>query len=204
LGVKDSNNYVLGPTAMHVSNTADMLYLASSQYNPNDVNSTVIYGFSTDGPLTLEQSVTITGMHHVSSITEDPATGSLWVAGFNMEDIPLFPNPDEPPFYEPYLAKIPPDSNDVQLISLSDPDSHDLAMPMSIVWTEAIKCGGADIDSSGDVDFADFAALAKHWLGSGCGPPDRCGGADIDKNSRVDMADVAILTRHWLETGCLD
>jgi hypothetical protein len=204
LGRPDSNNYLPDPIAMHISNTADMLYLASARYNPKDVNSTVLYGFSTDGPLTLQRSVTITGMHHVTSITEDPVRGSLWVAGFNMEDIPLYPNPTQPSFYHPYLAEIPYDSNDVQLLSLSDPDSHDLALPMSIVWTKTIKCGGANIDGSGDIGFTDLLALSKRWLDSSCGPPDWCGGADIDRSSRVDMADVAIMTQNWLQTGCLD
>jgi len=204
LGIEDSNSYVPDPIAMYVSNPTDMLYLASAQDNPNDANSTIVYGFSTTGPLTLQRSVTITGMHHVTGITEDPATGSLWVAGFNMEDVPLYPNPAQSPFYAPYLAEIPYDSNDVELLSLSDSGSHDLALPMSILWTATTVCGGADLDHNGTVSFTDFAILANYWLDADCALPYWCAGADLDKNGMVDMADLAILVEHWLESGCLD
>ena len=130
----DSNVYLPAPAAMYVSKTTNTLYLASAQYNPADVYSTVIYGFSTDGALALQRSITLTGMQHVTGITEDPLTGSLWVVGFNMEAVPLYPNPTQPPFYYPYLAEIAQDSNKINLISLLDPTSHDLALPVSVVW----------------------------------------------------------------------
>jgi len=130
----DSNIYLPAPAAMYMSKTTNMLYLASAQYNPEDVYSTVIYGFSTDGALALQRSITLTGMQHVTGITEDPVTGSLWVVGFNMEIVPLYPNPTQPPFYYPYLAEIAQDSNKINLISLLDPVSHDLALPVSVVW----------------------------------------------------------------------
>jgi hypothetical protein len=38
-------------------------------------------------------------------------------------------------FYYPFLAKIPKDGGTVELLPLYDPDSHDLALPMSILWT---------------------------------------------------------------------
>jgi hypothetical protein len=72
-------------------------------------------------------------MHHVTGITEDAATGSLWAVGFNMENIPESPNPTKPPFYYPVLAKIPYGDNDAQLMALLG--SYDLGLPMSIVWT---------------------------------------------------------------------
>ena len=112
-----------------------MLYLASAQYNPADTNSTVIYGLSMDGALALQRSITINGMQHVTGITEDPVTGSLWVIGFNMEAVSLYPNPFQPPFYHPYLAEIGQDNKKISLKSLLDPISHDLALPMSIIWT---------------------------------------------------------------------
>jgi len=111
-----------------------MVCLASAQYNPVDHNSTVIYGFSTED-LTLKRSITINGMQHVTAITEEPATGTLWVVGFNIESIPDYPDPSQPPFYYACLANIPRGIESVQAVSISHPGSHDLALPMSIVWT---------------------------------------------------------------------
>jgi hypothetical protein len=145
LGRPGTSSHVPAPIAMHMSDSGNMLYLASARYNPADPCSSILYGFSTDGSLTLERSVTITDMHHVTSITEDPATGYLWVAGFNMDYIPLFPNPFDVPFYQPYLAQVPSNSDDVQALPLADPDSHDLAMPISVVWTKNVKADIHDV-----------------------------------------------------------
>ena len=164
----------------------------------------MIYGFSTEGALTLERTFTIEGMHHVTAITENPQTGSLWIAGFNMYDVPQYPNPTQPAFYYPYLAKIPFGSNNVLLMPLYDPDVHDLALPMSIIWTSAVKCGGADLDQSGDVSFSDFAVLAEYWLDANCASPEWCNSADVDKSYSVNMVDLAILIQNWLETGCIN
>lgn len=46
-------------------------------------------------------------MGHVMDITEDPSTGTLWVVGFTMSEIPEIVPIADPPFYHPYLAKIP-------------------------------------------------------------------------------------------------
>jgi hypothetical protein len=180
-----------------MSKITDMLYLASAAYDPVDPNSTVIHGFSTEGALVLERSVTINDMHHVTGITEDPQTGTLYVAGFNMYDIPLYPDPTKMAFYYPYLAKIPYGSDNVELILLFDPDSHDLALPMSIVWTSAVEHGEVDLDNSGDVGFSDISVLTEHWLDSDCGPPDWCGGADLDRSGTVDLIDLNILIQNW-------
>ncbi|MHC4680400.1 MAG: hypothetical protein ACYTEK_17065, partial [Planctomycetota bacterium] len=135
LGRPDSASYIPAPVGMFASKTSEMLYLTSAAYDPADSDSTVIYGFSTKGTLTLERLVTISDLHHVTCMTEDPDTGTLWVAGFNMYDIPPYPNPTRQAFYYPYVAQIPYGSDQAQLISLYDPDSHDLALPMSILWT---------------------------------------------------------------------
>ena len=176
-----------------------MLYLTSAQYDQTDVNSTVVYGFSTYEALTLKRSITIDNMQHVTGITEDAATRSLWAVGFNMENIPDSPNPTEPPFYYPVLAKIVYGDNNAQLTALLG--SYDLGLPMSIVWTAtADKCGGADLDQSDSVDFTDFAILAQYWLDSNCGPADWCAGADFNKNTEVDSVDLAIMTEYWLSS----
>lgn len=135
LGNPDGGSYVPAPVAMLASKTSEMLYMTSAAYNPVDSGATVIYGFSTKGTLALERRITISGIHHVTCMAEDPQTGTLWVAGFNMYNIPAYPDPRRQAFYYPYLAKIPAGSDQAQRIALSDPYSHDLALPMSILWT---------------------------------------------------------------------
>jgi hypothetical protein len=186
-----------------MSNDTDMLYLASGQYNPKDSNSSIIYGFSTNGNLKLTRTITIHDMQLATSITEDPVTNLLWVVGFDI-NVPTYDNldPTKPAFYYPRLVQVPYDSNDVTAFSIYSPNTYDLAMPMSILWTRPVKCGGADIDGSNRVSFVDFAFLAGRWRNSDCAPPTWCSGADLNKSKIVELMDVAILARHWLETGC--
>jgi hypothetical protein len=163
LGNPDSNSYLPDPIAMHVSDVANMVYLASGQKN-DDPNSKTIYCFSKDQML-LENSVEINGMQHVTGIIEDPA-GTLWVVGFNMkEEIPTYPNPFQPPFYYPCLAKVSSNGDSVELEDLLG--SSDLGLPMSIVWT-----GSADANDLGPVvipfdgfETGDFNTL--DWKSSG-------------------------------------
>jgi len=135
LGRPDGPAYIPAPIAMYVSSSTDMLYLTSAVYNPADRDTTVISGFSTQGPLTLERTVSIHFMHHATGIAEDPQTGTLWVAGFCMYNIPPYPDPTRVAYYEPYLAEIPNGSHQIRASTLFDSDVHDLAMPMSIIWT---------------------------------------------------------------------
>jgi len=131
LGNPNSGSYLPDPIAMYVSDNSGMVYLTSAQYN-EDPYTTTIYGFS-KAQLALERSITITGMQHLTGITEDTATGSLWAVGFTMESIPEFPDPTQPPFYYPCLARIIPASNDAQVTALLG--SYDLSLPTSILWT---------------------------------------------------------------------
>ena len=196
-----SDFYIPDPVAMHMSDSTGILYLTSAQYNQADMNSTIVYGFSTDAGLLRTRSVPIDGVQHVTAITEDPATGSLWAVGFNYESMPEFPDSTQPPFYYPCLARIPHGSNEAWVEALLG--SHDLGLPMSIVWTgTAEECGGADLDESGDVEFRDFAIFAEYWLDSSCSASDWCGGADFDRSNTVNSVDLAVMKRHWLETGC--
>jgi hypothetical protein len=131
LGNPSSNSYLPDPIAMHVSDVTDRVYLTSGQSIRNSYTTT-IYGFSKEN-LALEKTVTIIGMRHAIGITEDPSTGTLWLAGFNMTDIPDYPNPTQAPFYYPCLANIPSGSDTTQVIPLLG--SYDLGLPMSIAWT---------------------------------------------------------------------
>jgi hypothetical protein len=136
LGKPDSDSYVPSPVTMLASKTGEMLYVTSSGYNSAS-GSTMIYGFSTKDKLTLEKRIPINGIQHVTCMTEDLQTGALWLAGFNMYDIPMYPDPTQQAFYHPYMAKVLAGSDHADRIELSDPDSHDLALPMSILWTGA-------------------------------------------------------------------
>ena len=132
LGRPDGGAYVPAPIAMHVSATTGMLYLASALLDP------VVYGFSTAGDdLALETSIVIPGLQHVTSMTEDPQSGTLWVAGFSVSDLSPYPNPTRPAFYYARLAQISLANEDVELLHLFAPASHDLSLPMSVLWTGA-------------------------------------------------------------------
>jgi hypothetical protein len=133
LGYEDSNNFIPDPVAMHISDINDMVYIASGQYG-EEPNSITIYGFSKEG-FTLERTIKINDMQHITSITEDPVTGTLWVGGFNMYDVPSHFNPFGQAFYYPYIAEIPVGEDEVLSLPIYDPDNHDLAMPISIIWT---------------------------------------------------------------------
>jgi hypothetical protein len=139
LGFAGGDSYVPAPVGMMASGNSEMLYLTSAVSNSADSDSTVIYCFSTNGSLILERTITVNGAQHITGITEDPQTGTLWIVGFNMYNIPAYPNPTRSAFYYPCLAKVPPNHDHAELIDLFEPDVHDLALPTSILWTGAIK-----------------------------------------------------------------
>jgi hypothetical protein len=180
-----------------------MLYLASGQYNPADINSTIVHGMSLDD-LSLQRTITVNGMHNVSGITEEPASGALWIVGFNMESFPQWPDPTQPPFYRPCLAKVPYGSNTVQAECIYDPNDHDLALPTSVIWTRPVKCDGADIDGDDKVNFTDLSVLALAWL-TEIGDADWNSAANISTpaDAFIDNKDLSVLVGHWLESGCL-
>jgi len=139
-------------------------------------------------------------MGHITGITEDTDSGTLWVVGFKMtniseclDDMELSNDFD---FCRPYLAKIPQGTaGPVVAICLYDPvkyPDNDLALPVSILWTgiEEDKCSLADIDENGRVNFADIAILAEHWLQSGCASPDWCSGTDVTLDNKVNGDDL--------------
>lgn len=207
LGYVDTNPYIPGPIAMHVSSSTNRLYLASSQYSTPDPTNSQVYGLKLSD-LTLDRTITINDMHHITDITEDPITDDLWISGFNYNDnLPSeveVPSADSSPFYEPYLAQVPPDQNSVTADPLvnSDPN-YDLALPLSIIWTEVSSCGGADIapppDGDGIVNIEDFVIFAEEWLSSNCNQGNNwCEGADLNQENPVDLLDWRIFADHWL------
>jgi hypothetical protein len=214
----DNDVNILSPVAMHVSDTTGTLYLASSRNQPG-ANSTSLYIISKQDLIRYPedvnnvQTVKINGMGHITDITEDPATGTVWVVGFSMPEIPaeLEINSgnilDRRPFYKPYLAKVSSDAEaSPEVICLSDYDyseaNFDLALPMSVMWTGPADCSAADISDDGYITFTDFAIFGQHWQRIDCDEPDWCAGADLNKSKTVDIVDLAILSWHWLETGC--
>ncbi|UCG59578.1 MAG: right-handed parallel beta-helix repeat-containing protein, partial [Phycisphaerales bacterium] len=197
LGNPTGDNYIPDPIAMHASDNTGRLYLASALYNSADADSTIIHSFSLDN-LAREGSITIRGIQHVTGITEEPGTGDLWVVGFTMAEIPAWPDPTKPPFYEPYLAKVPRDVDTVQASSIVDSGSHDLALPMSIVWT-----GASDCLPSCHEDHAEWVAVGRPdcW----CYPRQCHGDADGQKAGssktgyyHVGPTDLNVLLSAWL------
>ena len=209
----DVETSVPAPIALHVSSGRNMLYLASSQYNPDDFDSTVVHGFSTreDELFQLERSIVINGLQHVTDITEDPRTGALWVVGFNIdfdEIGALGPNPNRLPFYKTYFAHIQLGSNNVQAIAaadLSQPE-NDLALGLSIIWT-GDKCGGPDRDGDGVGDACDNcpdtpnpAQIDRDTNGRGdqCNCP--CPG-NVTVDDKIDLEDLQAVAGILLEAG---
>jgi hypothetical protein len=208
----NSSTYLPAPIGMHVSDTTGKLYLASSQ-NSAGSDSTSLYAMSKEDLIQSQeapniQTIEIVDMGHITDMTHDPATGTLWVVGFRMEDIPEDVETTEPSFYRPYIAQIPYGSAgpvDANCISDSVPGpENDLALPISIVWTGEAKCGGVDLDGDGIVNLVDFAFFTANWLESGCVFSTWCEGTDIDPafpdRGDVNVTDVSIFAQYWLDT----
>jgi hypothetical protein len=109
-----------------------------------------------------------------------------------------------PQFYLPYLAAVSyGSSGPVQAIHLSN--ASDLGLPLSIAWLGATpeKCGGADLDGTGEVNFGDFAILTFQWL-QAPGTPSADIAPEGAGDGIVNSLDLAVLAEHWLGTGCLD
>ena len=192
------------PSAMHISDDGNTLYLTSSQNSPVATASTLV-GLSTVD-LTEVRSVTINDMGHLTTITQDPTNGTVWAAGFKMANIPQYPDPSYPPFYYPYLAEVPIGSDDpVQAVALSG--ASNMSLPMSMVWIGATadQCGGADMDGNDLVNLTDLSMMLSYWLNTGCIPPDGCGIANLDNTdskNTVNLLDFAWFAQYWLKIDC--
>lgn len=60
------------------------------------------------------------------------------------------------------------------------------------------KLNRSDLDIDGDVDFADYAVFASHWMNQDCSYPGWCEGKDLDYSGVVDVNDLAIFVDNWL------
>jgi parallel beta-helix repeat protein len=194
-------NKRFAPFAMHISNSEGMLYLASSLQEEEDseANSVLLYAFSTES-LMPASPIKINGMGHITDIAEEPATGTLWVVGFTMAELPDKITKDTRPFYKPYLAKVPPGATGpVDANCLYDPvkyPDNDLALPVSILWTQS--CDKADMNNSKKVNFADFALLANYWIKPSCPTGSNCAIGDLNGDGAVDISDLAAFSHCWL------
>jgi hypothetical protein len=147
------------------------------------------------------------------------ASGSLhWDANTIINADPMFvrdpyPGPDghwgsaDDDFGDLHLLDNSPciDVGDPNLIPVSDANTDIDSQPRivgcrpDIGADEFVYLG--DIEPDGDVDFADFAAFASHWLDTNCG---ECGGADFTGDRIVNVNDLAKLAENWLKSLCQD
>lgn len=141
------------PTALHFSESSDVLYLASG-LNAPDAQTTTLYGLSLSEILAflsegqgshpnIVRELIIQGLGQITDITEDPQSNTLWMTGFSRPQIPsaqeIPSSSTRAPFYLPCVAEIPAHQNDspIEAQALSDygPDvKHDLALPLSVLW----------------------------------------------------------------------
>ncbi|MFC1782131.1 S8 family serine peptidase [Planctomycetota bacterium] len=74
---------------------------------------------------------------------------------------------------------------------LADPPNYPVIVDMGAYESSVT----GDFEPDGDVDLADFAFFAAHWLETGCGV---CDGADLSGDGNVDLVDFAIFAAHYL------
>ena len=183
---------VVAPTALFVADHTPHFYLTSA-VNPEGPagTTTALFRFSTID-LTHQSTVAIHNMGHATSITENPATGDLLIAGFSMPQIPgpdTVPDPNAEPFFEARLARIMPMQVD-RVVASRFSEEH-LALPISAVWMASRRPGDLDLD--GDVDLSDFILFQSCFTGPGEERSVVCGAADLDGDGDVDLADLVVL-----------
>lgn len=197
---------IYGPVGLCCSSyDYSRLYVASSLNEP-DASSASVYVLSTED-LTLLRIIDVNDIGHITDITEDPVSGTVWVTGFTMpEYMTTLPGnlSQTPRFYHPYIAAIPYDSlGSVQATPLLN--ASDLALPLSIIWTGATQgnCGGANLGGTDGVNLVDFSILSSQWQ-----QPPGTPSADIApeslKDGVVNILDLVVLVSNWLESDCSD
>ncbi|MHC4706882.1 MAG: InlB B-repeat-containing protein, partial [Planctomycetota bacterium] len=131
------------PIAMYLSDSTNTLYMTSALYDPLNINTSTIYGFSVND-LSQIRTIKIDGIQHITGITEQPGNQHLWIVGFSffdVENIPMYPDPDQSAFYDPWWAEVPPDGDDVVVNATwiptgTEPDRvcAELVLPTSVIW----------------------------------------------------------------------
>ena len=149
--IEDPNRpvYAPNPLGLCVSNQAGRVYLASGYRDEQGRNRSYVYGFSmADG--SLECIVTINDMQIITGISADPATGTLWVVGYNLDAHALAAESYlyiSESFYQARLVSIPHAETAVREVmahAIASSDqyrSHDLILPLSIVWNSGVDPG---------------------------------------------------------------
>ena len=173
---------IAAPTALCVSTRSTTLYLASA-HRPPAATSTAVYRLDRSD-LSLQGSIEIRGMGHVTGITEDPATGTIWVIGFTM-DVPQRIDRATPLFTTPMLATVEPDR--VDAVTAVRLEAGGLALPLSILRVNALP---GDADRDGDVDLADLLRFQSCFTGADGTPPAGC--EEFDRDRDVDLADFLV------------
>lgn len=131
------------PIGLCVSDRHQTVFLGSSQANPDDPLATTLYGFATDDLNNVRHQIRIVGMAQVTDITEDPATGDLWVIGFRKDETKWLGRDAilqvSQSFNIPYLAWIPSQAiaSNITLTFGAIPLAGEgqLDLPLSLAWT---------------------------------------------------------------------
>jgi Dockerin type I domain len=79
-----------------------------------------------------------------------------------------------------------------------------VSLPVSISFSclgSLDKCGGADLNNSGEVNLPDLHILLNHWLQDNT-DPDWLEKADLDHSNSIDLADFPIRGQFGLKTDC--
>jgi hypothetical protein len=133
------------PGPLHLSK--DFLYLGGRRTGATPGSACVfrlpkaVFSIDVLAPSDVE-AIEVVGMDQVTGITEDPATGTIWVTGIALKDVPTaFDSTTEmdilnrPPFYSARVASFPANHHGpVQSMPLTGPGC-DLVLPLDIEWT---------------------------------------------------------------------
>jgi len=120
------------PLATHISGDGWTLCLASGQRDPESPKRAGLHGLPTEG-FSLVRIITIVGWQLVSAVSEEPPTGTLWIAGLSTPEVPECPDLTAEPFYQPCLAEAPADVDTAEAIGISDPTGGDLEVRASVL-----------------------------------------------------------------------
>ncbi|MHC4207233.1 MAG: hypothetical protein ACYSTT_21465, partial [Planctomycetota bacterium] len=113
-----------------------LVYLASGQNDPNDRDGTYVYGLDPN-TLKVERKVKIEDLHHVTSMTVQIGSNTLWIVGYSLDPIPERLNPFDLPSYSAYIAKLEMDESggSVQAEAVADIGGN-AVLPISVVYIE--------------------------------------------------------------------